>query len=62
MTLRGIVGRILPELTDLAEHDTDAVLHDALHDVADPAPLGEQTRVTGQRIASTSDTKRSQVS
>ena len=37
MTLRFIVGRILRELIELAERDTDAELVDALHDALDVA-------------------------
>ena len=37
MTLRFIVRRILRELIELAEHDADAELVDALHDALDVA-------------------------
>ncbi len=37
MTLRFVVGRILRELIELAEHDADAELVDALHDAPDVA-------------------------
>ena len=37
MTLRFVVGRILRELIELAEHDADAELVDALHDALDIA-------------------------
>ena len=43
MRLRFIVGRILRELIELAEHDADAELVDALHDALDVASPASST-------------------
>ena len=49
MTLRFVVGRILRELIELAEHDADAELVDALHDARDAGGVERKDDVSEPR-------------